>query len=221
MDIGEHHAHLANALIYALPADSERRANTYSWAQKNFTFAIKGCREAMTRRVGVSQAPNSVLGMLIRRRENDWLPDIVTLWDDYQAAGMIDVDASVSVDDAFAAVTEKEACPSGYALPLEAAIVRGNVRMLQRLLDSGADLRKVPSCHFNLQLGHPWERRAGPVTDILSFIDCKVQESGLASALRAVVIEHMLKTGMVINGSETADTPPESGVESPRRPRIV
>lgn len=219
----EHYIHLADVLMHAAAADAERRENTFSWGRKHFGVALKGCHTAMAAGVGSTGSPNSVLSFFIKRRENDWLPDVVQLWQDYRAAGMIDVHAPVSVNDVCVSLTERQAFPSGDPHPLEAAIVRGNVRFLARLLDAGAEIGMVPSRDYDSQRDLPWERRAGPVTDILSFIDCKVQEPALAQALRSVVVEHMMSreaaSGMA-DAHTAADARSDSAAQA-RRARVV
>lgn len=183
--------------------------------QEHLQASLRMCRDAISKAVGCSGNDNSVVTSFIRAKEWGQLPEVQALWQEYLAAGLVLVDNPITVDDATDGALERVTLARSTALPLEVAIVCGNVDAVRALLDAGADPTKVPSSPSMQPTGADRVRGAlgaGDgvwITDLLSFIAAKAP-GGVTETLLALASEALMRRKIDASTPSVMDAPASS-----------
>ena len=183
--IRHHSEALGNVFLYAVHS-RKAPGQLGVLAKSNQTQALAACRAMMASKTPCSQFPNSVATKFLERR--DWArhPEMVELFHEYVAAGMIDLDGLMPYGDA---ANVPGGDKNNMALPLELCVLLVNPDGLQVFLDAGADRTKVPSRDWSVTSNTRKLDGGGSPGDICEFITAKVPDPAMGPLMEAIVVE--------------------------------
>ncbi|MEJ6002558.1 hypothetical protein [Paucibacter soli] len=187
--IADHSYSLGNVFINANQRDGTN-AELAEWARKFLPSELEVCRAMIASRTPCTLFENGVAMKFLER--HDWArhPEIVELFRDYVAAGMLDVDGPLRNGNVFTGVGTP---PNNLVLPLEFAIINDNLDAFRVFLEAGADLAKIPSRDWTQTSNTRAKSDGTPPADIYEVITAKVRNPALGPLMASVVTEVLMR----------------------------
>jgi len=190
LSIGHHSDALGNVFVYANQW-REDPTQIGMWAKKHQIQALATCRSMMASKTPCATFPNGVTARFLERRDWARQPEVVELFHDYLAAGMIDLDGLMPHAGVFNIPRSNK---NMLVHPLEFAILEENPDAFRLFLEVGSDATKVPSRDWLLTSGTAAHRVNGESPkDIYDVIYAKVVNVALAPIMASIVTEVTMK----------------------------